>query len=115
MKFITNRPMAQGDLLIIPIKELPKNVKPVDSSNGEYIVAHSETGHHHVIEKAKAKVFESADDSFIAFISTLGETVEIKHKRDFHTHESIVLEPNTNYEIRRQREYIPEGFRKAQD
>lgn len=114
-KFCTDKPVAQGDILIIPIKAIPANAKPAKAENGVYVVAHSETGHHHVIEKSRAEVFEAADDEFIAFIRTMGDGAEIEHKRDFHTHETIGLAPNRTYEIRRQREYIPEGFRRAQD
>ena len=114
-KYCTDRPMAQGDLLIIPIKTIPANAKPATVQNGHYIVAHSETGHHHVIERARAEVYEAADDTFIAYVKTLGDGAEITHKRDFHTHETIGLSPNQTYEIRRQREYVPQGFRKAQD
>ncbi|MDE2107331.1 MAG: hypothetical protein KGL39_59595, partial [Patescibacteria group bacterium] len=80
-----------------------------------FILAHSETGHHHVIERKKAEVFEAADDAFISYIRTLGGEAEIKHQRDFHTHESLLLAPGQNYEVRRQREYVPEGFRRAAD
>lgn len=114
-KQISNKPMAQGDLLIIPVKALPKNVKAAIPEGRHYIVAHSETGHHHVIEKTRAEVFEAADDSFIAYIKTLGDGAEITHERSFDTHETIALEPNKFYEIRRQREWVPEGFRKAAD
>lgn len=115
MKTITNRPMAQGDMLIIPVSKIPTNVKPAEAVNGEYIVAHSETGHHHVIDRKKAEVYEVADDTFITYIRTLGDGAEIKHKRDFHTHETLRLEPNSTYEIRRQREYVAKGFRRAAD
>jgi hypothetical protein len=114
-KFVTTRPMAQGDLLIIPIATIPANAKPATSEGAHYIVAHSETGHHHVIEKARAEIYEAADDAFVAYIRTLGDGAEIEHKRDFHTHETINLPPNSTFEIRRQREYVPQGFRPAQD
>lgn len=114
-KHCTTRPVAQGDILIIPIAAIPSDAKPAKDENGVYVVAHSETGHHHVIEKPRAEVFEAADDHFIAYVRTLGDGAEIQHKRDFHTHETIALAPNSYYEIRRQREYVPEGFRRAQD
>lgn len=114
-KTIFMLPGAQGDLLIIPCKAIPKTAKPATAACGHYIVAHSETGHHHVIDKRKAEVFEAADDTFVAYIRTLGSGAEIEHKRDFHTHETIALQPNQTYEIRRQREYVPEGFRRAHD
>jgi hypothetical protein len=115
MKTITNRPVAQGDILIIPIDAIPSSAKPAFAEDGHYVVAHSETGHHHVIEKSRAEVFEAADDSFIAYVRTLSSGAEVEHKRDFHTHETIVLPPNRMFEIRRQREYVPEGFRRAAD
>lgn len=115
MKTCTNRPIAQGDILIIPVASIPKNAKPAKVEGSSYVVAHSETGHHHVIDRKKAEVFEAADDEFIAYVKTLGDGAEIEHKREFNTHETIRLEPNKTYQIRRQREYVPEGFRKAQD
>lgn len=115
MKIVTNRPVAQGDILIIPISTIPTDAKAAKADNGRYIIAHSETGHHHVIEKASAEVYEAADDAFVAYIRTLGGGAEITHERPFDTHETIALEPNRVYEIRRQREYVPQGFRKAQD
>jgi len=115
MKCITNKPMAQGDLLIIPVQKVPANVKPATPEGDHYIVGHSETGHNHVIEKARAEVFEAADDAFCAWIKTLDKPADIEHQRGFDTHETIRLEPNRVYEIRRQREYTPEGWRRAAD
>lgn len=114
-KFLFTLPGAQGDILIIPGAKIPSNVKPGILEGGDYILAHSETGHHHIIEKLRAEVYEAADDSFVAYIRTLGDGAEIVHKRTFDTHETICLEPNQTYEVRRQREYISEGFRKAAD
>lgn len=114
-KHITNRPMAQGDILIIPIVSIPATAKGATAKGAHFILAHSETGHHHTIERAKAEVYEAADNEFIAYVKTLGEGAEITHRRSFDTHETIMLAPNQNYEIRRQREYVPEGFRKAAD
>lgn len=114
-KRIFTLPGAQGDILIIPISVIPANVKPGALDNGNYVIAHSETGHHHVIDRTKAEVFEAADDAFVAYIRTLGTGAEIKHMRDHDTHETIALEPNKSYQVRRQREYVPQGFRKAAD
>ncbi len=115
MKHCTTRPVAQGDMLIIPVSSVPANAKAATAEGGSYVLAHSETGHHHVIDRAKAEVYEAADDAFVAYVRTLGDGAEIVHKRDFHTHETISLAPNQTFEIRRQREYVPEGFRRAQD
>ena len=112
MKTVTDRPCAQGDLLFIPVDEIPAGLTAVEPSDGVFIVGHSETGHHHVIEATRAEVFEPADDEFTAWVRSLGAKVE--HKRSFDTHETLYL-PEGNYQIRRQREYVPEGYRRAAD
>lgn len=113
--FMTNRPVAQGDILIIPVLSIPDTAKAAKADGSHYVIAHSETGHHHVLERSRAEVYEAADDSFIAYIRTLGDGADIQHNRDHDTHETIALEPNRIYEVRRQREYVPQGFRAAQD
>jgi len=115
MKKIYKLPGAQGDILVIPVKSIPKNTKRALAEGDHYIIAHSETGHHHVIEKTRAEVYEAADNQFIAYIRTLGDGAEIEHRRPFDTHETVALGPNQTYEVRRQREYMPEGFRRAAD
>lgn len=115
MKTVTNRPVAQGDILITPIGKIPKTVRAISPSGEYFVIAHSETGHHHVIDRTKAEVYEAADDAFIAYIRTFSDPVEIKHLRSFDTHESYLLEPNKVFQVRRQREYVPQGFRAAAD
>lgn len=114
-KKLFSRPGAQGDILIIPIDVIPDNVKPGILDGANYVIAHSESGHNHCIDRARAEVFEAADDTFVAYIRTLGDGAEIKHLRDHDTHETIALAPNTTYQVRRQREYVAQGFRKAAD
>lgn len=114
-KIIRLNPGAQGDILIIPVSRIPTNAQAAKPEGKYFIIAHSETGHHHVIDRAKAEVYEAADDKFIAYIRALGDGAEIVHQRPFDTHEAVALEPNQNYQVRRQREYIAEGFRAAQD
>ena len=109
---------AQGDLMIRRIEKLPENLNPMSSKNGTYIVAHSETGHHHVIaERPNVRVFES-DNPLISYLEVIEATEEteilIEHLRSFDTHESLLVSSGI-YEIRRQREYTPEGWRRVAD
>ena len=108
-----DRIATQGDMLIIRIGEIPTDATQVLAEGAHIVLAHSETGHHHVIEHEKAEVFQPADDEFIAYIHAI-KPAEITHQREFDTHESLLLPPG-NYQVRRQREYTPEGFRRAQD
>lgn len=105
---------AQGDMLLVRIDALPEGLAPVRPVSGAYILAHSETGHNHVVmERPTVKLF-SAMDEFRSYLVVEGDPVELQHQRGFDTHESIKVEPGI-YEVRRQREYTPQGFRRAAD
>jgi len=110
---VTYRPSFQGDLMIRRIDDLPSDIKPSKPEGDVYILAHSETGHHHVIESRAAECFINKTNDFIAYLNVASEA-EIRHLRDFDTHEPITLTPGV-YEVRRQREYIAEGFRRVED
>lgn len=112
MKTIKNM-AAQGDVMFIRIEEIPADAVKAETECGKYIVAHSETGHHHVVDSKNAQMLIDKTNSFIAYIKVL-KPVEVEHKRSFDTHESIVLSPG-NYQVRRQQEYTPEGFRRVAD
>ena len=108
---------AQGDFIIRRIKEIPENVEPIVEEGKHFIIAHSETGHNHVMERTHVTGFKPKDvkdaDLYNLFFSVAQDT-EITHLRDFDTHQPILVPPG-NYEVRRQREYTPEGFRRAAD
>lgn len=112
MKKIKNM-AAQGDVMFIRVDAIPANLEQAETENGKYIVAHSETGHHHVIDSRNAQMLIDKTNAFVAYIK-VSKPVEVEHKRSFDTHKSLVLSPG-NYEVRRQREYTPEGFRKVAD
>lgn len=108
---------AQGDCLIMRVSELPEGLVPVAPDGNFHVIAHSETGHNHVIERDKAEVFKDEKtkevDLYELFMVVKEET-PLTHLRSFDTHEPILLAPGV-YKVRRQREYTPEGFRRAAD
>lgn len=122
---------AQGDMFIRAIESLPDNVKETEAEHGNFVLAHSETGHNHIVKKQEGvSFFSNQNDPFIAYLvidtSKVESPVECKHLRDHDTHETIsfftgdfiakVKDAGKKiFEIRRQREYTPEGFRRAQD
>ena len=105
---------AQGDFIIRRIDMLPASVTPIAPEDGKHVIAHSETGHHHVIAAKKVKAFAPTKPDIYQMFLQVDEPTEIKHLRSFDTHQSILVPPG-NYEIRRQREYTPEGYRRAAD
>jgi len=111
---------AQGDVIFRRVKALPNGVveKKIE---GEIIVAHSETGHHHVAESPGEVAFFSTKDPLVSYLRVKGEYADIVHHRPWDTHETLRLlsdgtgEGETIWEIGRQREWTPEGYRIVAD
>ena len=107
---------AQGDVHFVRIDNLPEGLtlKEVTTlENGKYVVAHSETGHHHHVDARDAKFYEVEGEPFTAFL-VVTKATPITHARSFDTHKPIMFQPGA-YKINRQREATPEGFRRAAD
>jgi len=113
-----NRMAAQGDVLFRRIEALPDGVIE-QKSDGQIVVAHSETGHHHALEPGEAKLFEKIErDPMVCYLQIAGEYADVVHHRPHDTHETIRLLGGTLgsfWEVRRQREWTPEGLRRVED
>lgn len=109
-----NKMAAQGDVMFIKVDSIPNGLKKHAPENGKIIVTHSETGHHHVIDAGAAEMLIDETNEFIAYLK-INKDCQIDHLRDHHTHESIAFNAGDLIEVRRQREYTPEGLRRAQD
>lgn len=100
---------AQGDVLFRRIGAPPEDAQE-QAHRGPLVVAHSETGHHHVIECAHARLLTGADP-FISYLRLDGSFADVAHRRPYDTHETLRLlgdESGPSYfEIRRQREHVP--------
>jgi hypothetical protein len=111
------RMAAQGDFVIIRINEIPDGVEAIAPRGNVHVIAHSETGHDHVMLADKVSCFKAKEtkevDLYELFLNVEAPT-EINHLRSFDTHESLLV-PAGKYKIRRQREYVPQGFRRATD
>lgn len=105
---------AQGDVLFRRISRLPDGVVE-QPRKGALVVAHSETGHHHSIHDLEVKLFERAErDPMICYLSVGGTCAEVVHHRPHDTHKTIGLIGGI-WEVRRQREWTPEGLRRVED
>jgi len=115
-KHVIGLAIAQGDVMLIPVAELPATGhSPAKTEHGAFIVTHSETGHHHVVmERPGVQMFQDTMDLFRSWLVVEGQPADLEHLRSTDTHETIRLEPGV-WEIRRQREYSPEGWRRAAD
>lgn len=117
MKTFTNH-AAQGDLLLRRIDALPTGLKPMATDKGVFIVAHSETGHNHVIAERPGVTVYMGEDPMVSYLEVIEATEKVEallqHLRSHDTHEALAIPPGV-YELRRQREHTPEGWRQVQD
>lgn len=104
----------QGDIAICNIGSLPPNVTAVKPENNIYILAHSETGHHHVVPATNTQVFADLDNELISYLVVEEDDIKLTHNRTYDTHETISFDVGV-YRINRQREYTPEGYRRVAD
>lgn len=117
MKTFTNC-AAQGDLYIRRIEKLPDGLKRISAEKGQFVVAHSETGHNHVIAERPNVSLYTTGDPMVSYLEVIEATdateTLLEHLRSFDTHETIKI-PSGVFEVRRQREYTPEGWRRVED
>ena len=130
---------AQGDVLFRKVAKVPTGFKLVAieksvGGNEEVVVSHSETGHHHVAASlsnglehfvAEGTDPEAALVCYLRMTSPLDEVrldglvsgIQVTHMRPYDTHEALCLagQPGDVWEVRRQREFAPEGWRRVQD
>ena len=107
---MTNRTIigAQGEVMIFRLDAMPADVKPLNDRDrlGRPIIGHSESGHHHVLERA-VDVFEATNPPAgmrVLYALLDAPTALIQDASDAHgTH---ILEPGL-YEFRIAREFDP--------
>jgi hypothetical protein len=111
-----NKMAAQGDIAFIRIDKLPQEAVEVKPSKCmEYVLSHSETGHKHIIKATPdVQFFAHANDNMKAYLVVNNDGPMAEHTRGFDTHEPIMFKQGI-YEIRRQVEWSPEGWRVALD
>jgi hypothetical protein len=101
----------QGDVLIVPIANLPAGLKPVEREHGRVVLAYGEvTGHAHAIKDKRAALFRDPELAAM-FMQVSGDgTVALDHQE----HDTIHIPPG-DYQIIRQREYTPDAIRDVAD
>ena len=103
---------AQGDVMFVRVAALPDGAQ-LREETGRIIVAHSETGHHHVAVADKIRLY-GTDDPMVCYLVAESAYADVVHERPFDTHETLRL-PAGTWEVRRQREHTPEGWRRVAD
>lgn len=110
---------AQGDIVIRRIERLPDGLKEVKREGESLVIAHSKTGHNHEIRDAEVRMFERVEaDPFTCYLQVDGQYADLVHCRPWDTHETLRLlgdGPGSIWEVKRQREHTPEGWRRVED
>ena len=105
----------QGDVGFFRVDKLPTKLEVTSKASEPIVVAHSETGHHHSIHGPGVELLEKTDrDPLVCYLRITAEYADVVHHRDFDTHQTVRLTKGL-YEVRRQREYVPEGWRRVED
>lgn len=117
MKTVT-KCAAQGDCIIRRVGSIPAGYEK-QKRDGHLIVSHSETGHHHIIATDNVDMFVNPKESLVCYLQMGVDVCDftLEHLRSYDTHEALKFkgEPGSVWEVRRQREHTPEGWRRVQD
>ena len=112
---------AQGDVLFRRVASLPPGARELPRT-GPIVVAHSETGHHHAIDSRAIRAYDVPGDPLTCYLRMddgLGDLggADVVHHRAWDAHETIRLlgQPGDVWQVRRQREWTPEGWRRVED
>jgi uncharacterized Fe-S cluster-containing protein len=97
-----NTPIIHGENLLLPIDKMPEGKTQKHTT---FIVGHSETGHHHILEATKGQEFDIlVQDGEIYFTNTF--EAKVTHKKLHDIHETVTVAPGI-YKVNRKNEYDP--------
>jgi hypothetical protein len=91
--------VTHGELFFQPVEKMPRGKI---SQHKMFVVGHSETGHHHVLESEQEFGLIDGEDRVIL----LKEVGKLFHQKAFDIHETQVLAPGA-YKVYYKKEYNP--------
>ena len=104
-----------GDVLLIPVEEIPATAKAVKPNGNRVELAFGEvSGHAHVTSSRKSALHEDGKDRFLS--TPTGVSLRHVDLSNSLTHEHATLKlPAGNYRVVRQEEKTPDGWRQVSD
>lgn len=91
--------LRQGDVLLVPVDEIPGVARPLRRAGGRVVLAEGEvTGHAHAIRSSAAALLGTDDERYLR----VAAPVSLDHEE----HGPIAIAPGT-YRVVIQREYVP--------
>lgn len=92
-------PIRHGEVLLLPVESVPDNAKRQQVN--ECIIAHSETGHHHVLESDQ--MFWEIVDGNDLYVD-LDMPTPLRHRKDYEQHRELQV-PAGKWKIVKKREF----------
>lgn len=84
-----NKPIRHGEIMLVPVAEIPSQFKQVYPTQ-DYVVGHSETGHHHVLESTvDFEVVSDKEKKDLYF--RLFEPAKMVHKKATDRHKDLIV------------------------
>ena len=105
--------IRQGDVMVVPVTVLPKNLAAVPAENGRVVLAHGEaTGHHHSFAFSdRVALFREDGAGGGLFLSVSGDApAALEHQE----HTALDVPPGT-YRVIRQRAWAAGMARRVED
>lgn len=93
-----NKAVRHGEAMLIPITK-----KITGTEYNAFIIAHSETGHHHILESKVPFIISEQDKQFLI---ELFEPAKLVHKKTTDKHNTLTIAPG-RYKVVYKNEYDP--------
>lgn len=93
--------VRHGEVLLLPVNKV---LKGKTTQHKEFIVGHSETGHHHVL-KSKTEFTVQDIDKAMVYLQ-LFEPATLSHQKTVNRHKDLVI-PAGTYKVVHKQEYDP--------
>ena len=103
----------QGDILLMPVGQIPAKAEAIECEGERVILAEGEsTGHAHaiVLDRESDVTLYTVADEVDRWLRVQSRPVALRHEE----HSTVILPPG-DYVVRRQREYSPEALRMVAD
>ena len=100
---------AQGEVNLTLIDAMPKDLSPFDADGDQYIIGHSESGNHHVLDRKHVDMFigEKTSAGMQVLYAIVKEPTKVRQLRDGSPHETIDLDAGDIIRINPSIDYNP--------
>ena len=100
---------AQGEVNLTLVNSMPENLKAFAAEKDHYIIGHSESGNHHVLERKAVDMFDGGKTpaGMQILYAIVKEPTEVKQLRDSTPHDTIALDKGDIVRITPALDYNP--------